>query len=73
MQFIIGLWLSFMSFEFTMFIPLQMRIVDEEGNILPVGKEGRVEVKSPGIFSGYKDMPEATKEAFTQDSFFKTK
>ena len=50
-----------------------MRVVDKDGNILPVGKEGAVEVKSPGMFSGYRNMPEATMEAFTQDGFFKTK
>ena len=50
-----------------------MRVVDKDGNILPVGKEGAVEVKSPGMFSGYRDMPEATMETFTQDGFFKTK
>ena len=51
----------------------QMRVVDKDGKILSVGKEGAVEVKSPWMFSGYRDMPEATMEAFTQDGFFKTK
>ena len=50
-----------------------MRVVDKDGKILSVGKEGAVEVKSPWMFSGYRDMPEATMEAFTQDGFFKTK
>ena len=50
-----------------------MRVVDKDGKILSVGKEGAVEVKSPWMFSGYRDMPEETMEAFTQDGFFKTK
>ena len=37
-----------------------MRVVDKDGKILSVGKEGAVEVKSPWMFSGYRDMPEAT-------------
>ena len=51
----------------------QMRVVDKDGKIMSVGKEGAVEVKSPWMFSGYRDMPEETMEAFTQDGFFKTK
>ena len=33
---------------------------------------GEIEVKGPGVFSGYWRMPDKTGEAFTADGFFKT-
>lgn len=36
------------------------------------GEAGGIEVKGPGVFSGYWRMPEKTAEEFTADGFFKT-
>ena len=48
-----------------------LRIVDPEGNALPPGEVGEVAVKSPVMFSGYHNRPEATKSAF-QDGWYLT-
>lgn len=48
-----------------------IKIADDQGNELPVGEVGEILVKGPGIFKGYWEMPEATKEAF-KDGYFCT-
>src|SRR5699024_2382329 len=41
----------------------EFRIVDlETGEDLPVGEQGEIVVKNPGVFKGYLNRPEATKE-----------
>ncbi len=37
-----------------------------------IAEDGEVLVKGPQVFQGYWKMPEETKEAFTDDGFFKT-
>ena len=36
------------------------------------GETGEIEIKGPGVFSGYWRRPEKTQEEFTVDGFFKT-
>jgi len=51
---------------------MQMRLVDEEGKIVPLGKQGEIQIKCCSVFKRYQHMPEKTQLAFTDDGFFKT-
>lgn len=48
------------------------KIVDEEGNEIPSGKEGELAVQGPCIISGYYKSEGEDKAAFTQDGFLRT-
>lgn len=37
-----------------------MRIIDEQGNALPVGEVGEIQVKGPQVMKGYYNRPDAT-------------
>jgi malonyl-CoA/methylmalonyl-CoA synthetase len=43
-----------------------------EGQDMPTGEIGAIEVRGPNVFKGYWRMPEKTKEEFTADGWFKT-
>ena len=49
-----------------------LRVQSDEGQAMPVGEIGGIQVKGPNVFKGYWRMPEKTKEEFTADGFFKT-
>ena len=52
---------------------VSLRIRDQETNsLVKVKKVGSVEVKSPGLFSGYLNNSELFKQEFTQDGYFMT-
>ena len=51
---------------------VELRITGEEGQVLPQGEVGIIEVRGPNIFKGYWNMPEKTKAEFTEDGFFKS-
>lgn len=46
--------------------------LDEEGSKNPPGKEGELAAKGPGVFTGYLKNPQANKDAFTKDGYFRT-
>ena len=52
-------------------IGTDIRIVDEDGNDLPMGKIGEVWIQSPMNVRGYWNKPEATEKSFT-DGWFHT-
>lgn len=39
---------------------------------LPCAPLGEVQARGPGVFSGYRDLPDKTREAFTEDGWFRT-
>ncbi|MBU2644709.1 acyl--CoA ligase [bacterium] len=51
---------------------LDLRIANEDDQMVPAGEEGEVQVKMPCPFAGYLNNPEATEEAFTADGFLHT-
>ncbi|WP_421955622.1 malonate--CoA ligase [Polaromonas sp.] len=51
---------------------VSLRVQGDDGQTLPVGEIGGIQVKGPNVFKGYWRMPEKTKEEFTADGYFKT-
>jgi malonyl-CoA/methylmalonyl-CoA synthetase len=56
-------------------IPLpnvQVRLADEQNQEIEQGQAGEIQVKGPNVFSEYWQRPQATRESFTEDRWFKT-
>ena len=51
---------------------VSLRIRGDDGQDLPAGEIGGIQVKGPSVFQGYWRMPEKTAEEFTADGFFRT-
>ncbi len=51
---------------------VRLRVQGDDGQPMPVGEIGGIQVKGPNVFKGYWRMPEKTKEEFTADGYFKT-
>lgn len=51
---------------------VDLRVADDQGQALPPGEIGVIEIKGPNVFQGYWKMPEKTAEAFRDDGFFIT-
>lgn len=58
---------SFLSQKLTVY-----RIVDDDGKDVEVGKEGELLLKGPIVFKGYHNNPEASKDAFDSEGYFRT-
>ena len=48
------------------------KVIDENGNELPVGEPGELCVKGPQVMKGYWQRPEATAETISSDGWLKT-
>ncbi|MBI3550497.1 MAG: long-chain-fatty-acid--CoA ligase [Elusimicrobia bacterium] len=51
---------------------VRLRIIADDETPLPVGQEGEVCIQGPNIMLGYHNKPDATKETFTKDGWFKS-
>jgi len=51
---------------------IDVRIVDDAGEILGPGTNGDLQVRGPNVFAGYWRMPDKTAEDFTDDGYFNT-
>ena len=50
----------------------EMKIVDENEEIVPVNEKGEIYVKNEGMFKEYCNNPELTHACFTKDGWYKT-
>lgn len=48
------------------------KVIDPEGNDLPLNTSGELVLKGPCVFTGYYNNPEENKAVFTKDGFFRT-
>lgn len=53
-------------------VGLDLRIVADDGRICGIGEEGEVRLRHPSVLHAYFKRPEATKEAFDAEGYFKT-
>lgn len=51
---------------------VSLRVQGDDGQPVPAGEIGGIQVKGPNVFKGYWRMPEKTAEEFTADGYFKT-
>jgi len=51
---------------------VKIRLVDEKNDEVQLGEQGEIQVKGPTVFKEYWQNPEATKESFSDDGWFKT-
>jgi len=48
------------------------KVIDLSGKLLPMGQQGELVIKGPGVFTGYYNNPEENAAVFTEDRFFRT-
>lgn len=48
------------------------KIIDDEGNELPLGQAGEIAIKGPQVMAGYWQRPEETAKVMTADGYFKS-
>ncbi|MBS0527509.1 MAG: long-chain-fatty-acid--CoA ligase [Proteobacteria bacterium] len=49
-----------------------IKILDDNGNELPLGASGEIAIKGPQVMSGYWQNPEETAKVMTPDGYFKS-
>jgi len=50
----------------------EVRVADAEGKVASSGEESEVQVRGQNVMQGYLKNPEATREAFTPDGWYRT-
>ncbi|KAK4553286.1 hypothetical protein LTR86_009586 [Recurvomyces mirabilis] len=66
------LWQSTIGAVGTMLPNQTAKYMSADETEVPVGEVGELWIKGPNIFSGYLNNPEGTKNALTEDGYFKT-
>lgn len=51
---------------------VQVRVVGDDGQVCGVHAVGHIQVTGPNVFAGYWQMPDKTREEFTDDGWFRT-
>ncbi len=53
---------------------VQSRVLGDDGSLVPADGEtiGRLQVRTPTLFDGYLNLPDATAEAFDADGWYRT-
>jgi long-chain acyl-CoA synthetase len=49
-----------------------LRLLDDDGQDVPVGQSGEIAIKGPQVMAGYWQRPDETAKVMTADGFFKT-
>jgi long-chain acyl-CoA synthetase len=63
------------AFTGTIGLPLPnvwIKILDDDGNELPLGSAGEIAIKGPQVMSGYWQRPDETAQVMTQGGYFKS-
>jgi len=50
----------------------EMKIIDDDGNEVPVGQPGEIAIRGPQVMAGYWQRPDETARVMTVDAFFKS-
>ncbi|MEY4616625.1 MAG: hypothetical protein RJB66_1585 [Pseudomonadota bacterium] len=50
----------------------EVKILDDNGNELPIGESGEICIRGPQVMAGYWKKPEETEKVMTRDAFFKS-
>ena len=50
----------------------EVRVADDDGNLVAAGQRGEIQARGPWVMNGYFGNPTATREAYTEDGWFKT-
>ena len=50
----------------------EMKLIDDDGNEVPVGTPGEIAIRGPQVMDGYWQRPEETAKVMTADGFFRT-
>ena len=63
------------EFTGTIGVPLSstyMKLLDDDGNEVPLGQPGEIAIKGPQVMAGYWQRPDETAKVMTADGYFKS-